>query len=102
MTSPGDPPWWAAIDREAAMREQFPPLHRVRNERPGCEMDRVRQAFFRAQNRAAIERITRSRIEQEADADAFIAAARKRHQDRLREWARDWKRQHMNEETRTA
>ncbi|MDI9889948.1 hypothetical protein [Microbacterium sp. IEGM 1404] len=102
MTNPGDPVRWAAIDREAALRERFPSLQQVRNERPGCEADRTRQVFWHAQNRAAIERVTRSRIEQNADADAFIAAARKRQQERLRVWAKTWKQQHTNEGTRTA
>lgn len=101
MTSPGDPGFDWAVDREAALRERFPSIDRVRDERPGCAADRRRQAFFHAQNRSAAERVARSRIEQEADADAFIAAAKKRHRERLRVWAKNFK-QHMNEETRTA
>ncbi|KEP75873.1 hypothetical protein HR12_21000 [Microbacterium sp. SUBG005] len=90
------------MDREAAMREQFPPIEKVRDERPGCAVDRMKQALMHVQNQAAKSRITRSRIEQELDADRFIAEARRRHMERMAVWAQGVRQQHINGETRTA
>lgn len=101
-TNHGDAGFDWAVDREAALRERFPSIDRVRHERPGCEADRGRQVFFHEQNHSAVQRIARSRIEQEADADEFIAAAQQRHRKRLQAWAKKFHQQHVNEETRTA
>lgn len=42
-----DPWWWPLISKRAALREQFPPLSKVRSERPGCAADVERQRMFR-------------------------------------------------------
>lgn len=88
------------IDREAALREQFPTIEQVRDERPGCAADRMKQALMHVQNQTAVRRVARSRIEQERDADRFIAEARRRHMERMAVWAQGVREQHMNEETR--
>ncbi|WP_144834081.1 hypothetical protein [Microbacterium sp. BH-3-3-3] len=60
----------------------------------------MKQALVHVQNQAAMQRVARSRIEQELDADKFIAGARRRHMERLSVWAQGVREQHMNEETR--
>lgn len=42
------------IDKRAALREQFPSLARVRDERPGCRADNARQAFYREENQLSV------------------------------------------------
>ena len=41
------PDWWVLIDKKAALRERFPPLAKVRNERPGCAADVERKRVYR-------------------------------------------------------
>jgi hypothetical protein len=47
MSRSDEPAWWSSIDKKAAMREQFPPLSKVRSERPGCRQDIERKRVFR-------------------------------------------------------
>ena len=69
------------IDTAAALREQFPTMAKVRNERPGCEADRTRQQLYREENRRSVAQAAaaakRAR-QQEQDADMFIAHMRRR------------------------
>ena len=55
--------WWEFIDVQAAVREQFPTLREVRNERPGCRTDKARQEFYRAENQASVQRAHEKRWE---------------------------------------
>lgn len=69
---PGDPEWWPLINRRAALSEQFPPLWKIRNERPGCAADRARQEAFR------LESETRRTREAKARWDASVAENERR------------------------
>lgn len=76
-----DRDWTRLIDKRAALREQFPQLRSVMNERPGCQADRDRQALHRAQNRLSVEQAAAAAIarrRQEEDADRFIAEMERR------------------------
>lgn len=48
---PRDFDWMVLINKRAALKEQFPSLRKVMNERPGCAVDIERQRM----NRAATE-----------------------------------------------
>ena len=41
--------WMLLINKRAALKEQFPSLAKVRNERPGCAADIERKRVFREQ-----------------------------------------------------
>jgi len=73
-----DRDWTQLIDKKAAAREQFPPLHRVIRERPGTNTDRANREFWAADNRRDYHPVTPT--EQERDADQFIRAMRDKQQ----------------------
>jgi hypothetical protein len=78
--------WVALIDKRAAVKEQFPRLQQVIHERPGCQVDRDRQAANRAANLASVTRslkIRRGVAWQEEDAVRFIAEMKRREHDRF-------------------
>ena len=51
-----DRDWMQLIDRKAALKEQFPTLAAIRNERPGTAIDKARTEFYRAENHASQQR----------------------------------------------
>lgn len=61
--------WWELIDKNAALKEQFPRRSTVERERPGTKADRARQAFYYADNRTHFRQIQSIEV---LDADAFI------------------------------
>lgn len=74
------------IDKRAALKEQFPRLQSLMNERPGCQADRDRREYWAADNQARTARSVRPEHvadAQEADADRFIAQMRRREQERF-------------------
>lgn len=76
--------WIDLVDKRAALKEQFPRLQSLMNERPGCQADRDRQARYREENRRSVERAAQAAIarrRQEADADLFIEQMRRREQE---------------------
>lgn len=78
--------WTRLIDKRAAVKEQFPALRSLMNERPGCQVDRDRQARYREENRRSVEQAAAAAIaarRQEADADLFIEQMRRREQERF-------------------
>lgn len=62
--------WMVLINKRAALKEQFPSLAKVRNERPGCAADIERQRVFReaAEMKAAAEHDRRWRASVEENA----------------------------------
>lgn len=57
------------VCRADALAEQFPTLAQVRDERPGCDMDRRRQAYWREATelkKARLAVVTRERMLAEA------------------------------------
>ena len=81
-----DRDWMQLINKRAAVKEQFPRLQSVMNERPGCQVDRDRKARFREENRRSVEHAAAAAIaarRQEVDADRFIAEMRRREQERF-------------------
>lgn len=118
MTSPGESmprlrtwerDWLLLINKRAAIKEQFPSLAKVMRERPGSVTDRAAQELHREQNKTAAAAHGRSAVRQaqdrravEADADRFIAEARERAAQRLRDRAAAWRARQDHEETRTA
>lgn len=91
-----DPDWWVLIDKKAALKEQFPSLAKVRNERPGCAADNERKRLYReaAELRVAAERqrewaravalneVRRERLENRARAARYRVYKRERQERR--------------------
>lgn len=76
MTSTDD--WWDAIDKAAALREQFPPAHIVRaTERPALGNLHTKPT--------PADTITRREATHETDADRFIARMEQRRQEAINE-----------------
>lgn len=76
--------WIDLVDKRAALKEQFPRLQALMNERPGCQVDRDRQARYREENRRSVERAEQAAMaarHQEQDADRFI--------ERMQRWQRE-------------
>ncbi|MDF2507261.1 MAG: hypothetical protein K0Q52_1120 [Microbacterium sp.] len=75
-----EPDWWCLIDKRAALREQFPPLSKVRNERPGCAADIERKRLFREEAELAKAREHDARWRRSCEENA----RRRRRQDARR------------------
>lgn len=67
-----EPEWWSLIDKDAAIAEQFPPIEKVRLERPGGPLAKQLDAAHRRRVEGRVKR-DRLRGVQEAEADRFIA-----------------------------
>ncbi|WP_136032507.1 hypothetical protein [Microbacterium sp. PF5] len=62
--------WLTLIDKRAALREQFPPLSRLRSERPGSASDNRRKELIAADNQLSKARAEQARWQEAADRNA--------------------------------
>ncbi|MEI3845345.1 MULTISPECIES: hypothetical protein [unclassified Microbacterium] len=78
--------WMVLISKRAALKEQFPPLRKVLNERPGCAADIERKRIFRE---AAV--MKRAEADMARRRAALVEAERRRERAANRRRAAEYK-----------